>query len=300
MPIKSSVMKESFASNDHNVSSASHSKLEIIPRRVKFEFDDFDNPFYYDGNSCISAMWVALSASFPAGEGEFIKSVRLFEDQIQDPKLKSEVADFAQQEAHHSLQHRHINKMFDDLGYKTVELNNFFKHELKKREQQWSPEKRLARTVCAEHVTAVMANHALTHPEHMARFPESFRNLFLWHAIEEIEHKSVAFDVYQACVGDQKLLRKQYKLFTRFEFPYSVWMSSRFLLKELSHKVTWKERKGLWGHLYGEGGLIGDMKSLYKQFLVKGFHPWDHDDSELVETWKEKLAPYFVDHSAEK
>lgn len=275
--------------------NSSRSKLDIVPRRVKFEFDDLSNPFYYDNNSCISAMWVALSASFPAGEGEFIKSVKLFENQIKDPKLKAEVQDFAHQEAHHSLQHRQINKMFDDIGYETGQLNDFFKAELKKREEKWSPQKRLARTVSAEHVTAVMAHHALTHPEHMAHFPESFRNLFLWHAIEEIEHKSVAFDVYQECVGDRKLLNRQYKIFTRFEFPFNVWMSSRFLLKQLGHKVSWADRKGLWNSLYGEGGLISDMRGLYKQFLTPDFHPWDHDDSELVSQWKEKLAPHFVD-----
>ena len=287
------------ASNKSLFGSASRSKLDIVPRRVAFEFSDFDGPFYYNGNSCISALWVAMSASFPAGEGEFIKSVKLFEDQISDPKLKAEVRDFAHQEAHHSLQHRLVNKEFDKLGYKTGKLNDFLKTELKKREQKWSPEKRLARTVCAEHVTAVMAHHALTHPEYMANFPESFRNLFLWHAIEEIEHKSVAFDVYQECVGDRKLLRQQYRIFTRFEFPFNMWLSSRFLLKKLGHKVTWKERKGLWNSLYGEGGLISDMRGLYKEFLRDDFHPWDHDDSALVEQWKKTLAPYFTEPQAD-
>jgi predicted metal-dependent hydrolase len=296
MSTVSPIMKDSSAFNQDAPSSLSHSKLEIVTRKVKFEFSDIDGPIYYDGNSCISAMWAALSASFPAGEAEFIKSVKLFEGQITDPKLKAEVRDFAHQEAHHSLQHRQVNKVFDDLGYRTDKLNDFFKEELAKREKKWSPEKRLARTVCAEHVTAVMAHHALTHPEHMAHFPESFRNLFLWHAIEEIEHKSVAFDVYQACVGDRKLLHRQYKIFTRFEFPFNVWMSSRFLLKQLGQKVTWKERKGLWDNLYGDGGLISDMRGLYKQFLQDDFHPWDHDDSALVEQWKEKLAPHFVGH----
>ncbi len=295
MSISNPALNETFGTDDASFTSTSRSKLEIVPRRVKFEFSDFNEPFYYNNNSCISAMWVALSASFPAGEGEFIKSVKLFENQITDPKLKADVQDFAHQEAHHSLQHRQINKMFDGLGYDTVKLNELIKEELKKREEKWSPEKRLARTVCAEHVTAVMANHALTHPEHMANFPESFRNLFLWHAIEEIEHKSVAFDVYQQCVGDRKLLMKQYKIFTRFEFPFNVWMSSRFLLKQMNHKVTWSDRKGLWKSLYGDGGLISDMRGLYKQFLTPGFHPWDHDDSALVSEWKEKLAPYFVE-----
>jgi len=296
MPTTDSALNNAFSPSDSGTVTSSRSKLDIVPRKVKFEFNDLEGPFYYAGNSCVSSMWVALSASFPAGEGEFIKSVKLFEDQVTDLKLREDVRDFTQQEAHHSLQHRQINKVFDDLGYDTVGLNEFFKQELRKRELNWSPEKRLARTVCAEHVTAIMANHALTHPEHMANFPESFRNLFLWHALEEVEHKSVAFDVYQACVGDRKLLHKQYKIFTRFEFPFNVWMSSRYLLKQLGHKVSWKERKVLWNHLYGEGGLISDMRGLYKQFLSKDFHPWDHDDSELVETWKEELSPYFADH----
>jgi predicted metal-dependent hydrolase len=96
------------------------------------------------------------------------------------------------------------------------------------------------------------------------------------------------------CVGDVKMLHQQYKIFTRFEFPFNVWMSSRFLLKQLGHKPTWKERKGLWNSLYADGGLISDMKPLYKQFLAKDFHPWDHDDSALVTQWKETLSPYFT------
>lgn len=275
--------------------SASGSMITIVPRRVKFEFDDFDSPFYYDDNCCISAMWVALSATFPAGEGEFIKSVRLFEDQITDPKLSQEVKGFVHQEAHHSLQHKQVNKMFDELGYDTAALNSFFIDKLAEREQQWTAERRLARTVCAEHVTSVMAHHALTHPEHMANFPASFRNLFLWHAIEEIEHKSVAFDVYAQCVNDKKLLHKEFRIFTRFEFPFNVYMSSRFLLKKMGRKATWKERFGLRRSLYGKGGLISDMRPLYKSFLNDGFHPWDHDDSDLVTHWKETLSPFFID-----
>jgi len=281
----------SVTSSNLNVS---RSKLNIEPRRLKFEFDDFETPFYYQNNSCISAMWVALSASFPAGEGEFINSVRLFEDQISDTKLKQDVRDFSHQEAHHALQHKQLNKIFDGLGYNTARLQNFNTDKFKERAKQWSPERRLARTVGAEHVTAVMAHHALTHAEHMANFPASVRNLFLWHAIEEIEHKSVAFDVYAECVNDKKLLNHEYRVFTRFEFPFGVYMSSRFLLNEIGRKVTWKERFGLRHFLYGKGGLISDMRPLYKSFLEDDFHPWNHDDSALVAHWKETLAPFFV------
>jgi len=275
-------------------SSQSKSKLDIEPRRVSFDFEDISDPFYYRGNSLISAIWATLSASFPAGETEFIHSVKLFEDKITDAKLKQEVKNFAAQEAHHSLQHRQANKWLDERGYNTYKIDRIFKDKMADRAKEWSHERRLARTVVAEHVTAVIAHYALTNPKSMSHFPESFRRLFQWHAIEEIEHKSVAFDVYQHCVGDESLLRREFRRFSYREFPLNVSMGARYLLKEMGHKVTWKERKVLWRYLFGDEGLISSVRPLYMSFLKKDFHPWDLDDSSLVEEWKHKLAPHLT------
>lgn len=274
----------------------SKSKLTIEPRRVKFDFADIESPFYYRGNCLISAMWAALSASFPVGEAEFIRSVRLFEERVSDPTLREEIKNFTAQEAHHSLQHKQVNKFLDQRGYNTEKIDRFFVDKINDRIKTWSPERRLARTVVAEHVTAVMAHFSLTNTESMNHFPDSFRRLFQWHAIEEIEHKSVAFDVYQHTVGDTKLLRREFRYFSYYEFPFNVMMSTRFLLKEMGHKATWQDRKGMWKYLFGEHGLISSVKPLYMMFLNDGFHPWDHDDSALVEKWKLELAPHFLNH----
>lgn len=289
-----SAVTNTHAGNEHAaVPAISGSKLTIEPRRVGFEYSDLTSPFYYAGNPCISALWVAMSASFPLGEAEFIKSTRFYEDQITDEKLLEDVKLFSQQEAHHSLQHKQINKLFEDLGYPIATLEGFFKQKLQKRADNWSPERRLARTVVVEHVTAVMAHFALTQEDSMSGFPASIKALFQWHAIEEIEHKSVTFDVYQHCVGDRRLLIRGYYFFVFFEFPFQMTMASRFLIKSQGHKVTWAERKVLWRYLFGEGGLVSSVKSLYWMFRKPGFHPWDHDDSALVEQWKTKLSPYF-------
>ncbi len=278
------------------VPAISGSKLNIEPRRVGFEYSDLTSPFYYAGNSCVSALWVAMSASFPLGEAEFIKSTCFYESQINDEKLLNDVRMFSQQEAHHSLQHKQINRLFAELGYPIADLESVFKKKLKKRADCWSPERRLAHTVVVEHVTAVMAHFALTQEQSMSGFPASIKALFQWHAIEEIEHKSVTFDVYQHCVGDRALLMRQYYYFVFFEFPFQMTMASRFLIKRQGHKVTWAERKVLWNYLFGKGGLVSSVKSLYWMFRKPGFHPWDHDDSALVEQWKTKLAPYFKNH----
>lgn len=272
----------------------SQSKLAIEPRRVKFDFQDIDTPFFYNGNGLISAMWAALSASFPVGEAEFIRSVQLFKGKVSDPKLSAEIKDFAAQEAHHSLQHKLVNEFLDDRGYQTKKIGDFFQKKINHRVESWSHERRLARTVVAEHVTAVMANYALTNEQAMSHFPDSIRSLFQWHAIEEIEHKSVAFDVYQHCVGDEKLLRKEFRRFSYYEFPRNIFLSMRFLLKQLGYKVTWRERRAAWRYLFGHGGLISSQRRLYMMFLQDDFHPWGHDDSSLVEDWKVKLSPHFL------
>lgn len=269
----------------------SSSKLKIVPRRVRFDFADINRADFHSNNTIVSAFWVGLSATFPLGEAEFIHSVKLFENQVSDPKLLKEVQEFAQQEAHHALQHKKINSQFDSCGYGTRKIQDLMDVTLKQRAQKWSAEKRLMRTVSAEHFTAVMAHFALTHPQLMDSVPESFANLFLWHSIEEVEHKSVAFDVYRHCVGDMSKLRRHYAHFAFIEFPFNLIMITRFLLKDIGHKSTWAERKGMWLFLFGKDGMISSVKHLYMDFFKKDFHPWKHDDSELVAQWKQELAP---------
>lgn len=275
------------------VGPQSKSKLAIERRIVKFDYSDIEGPSFHSANPLISAFWVGLSSTFPLGEAEFIRSVKLFENKITDEKLRADVADFAAQEAHHGLQHKKLNKHFDSQGFATSEVEVLINEKIQERVEQWSPSKRLMHTVSAEHVTAVMAHFALTHPEVTKDVPESFRNLFLWHAIEEIEHKSVAFDVYQNTVGNMSKLKRHYAAFIFYEFPLSYYLITRYLLKSRGHKATWAERKEFFKHLFGKGGIFSSVKHLYMMFFKKGFHPWDHDDSELIDEWKTKLAPYY-------
>lgn len=271
----------------------SQSKIEIQRRVARFDYADIKGGTFHSNNAVLSAFWVGLSSTFPLGEAEFIRSVKLFEGQLKDPKLKAEVADFAAQEAHHGLQHKKLNKHFDNNGFHTKQVEALVKEKIDERATKWSPEKRLMRTVCAEHITSVMAHYALTHPEATGRVPESFRNMFLWHAIEEIEHKSVAFDVYKSTVGDMAKLKRHYFGFIFYEFPLSYFLITRFLLKQRGHKATWAERKEMFKFLFGDNGLVSSVKHLYMMFFKKGFHPWNHDDSALIDEWKETLAPYF-------
>ena len=266
----------------------SKSHIPIIPRRPKWDFADLKERLFFGGNGLKSAFVVALSGSFPPGEKEFIQSVRLFTDQVRDPKLIEDVKDFTAQEGQHSLQHKLLNEAFDRLGYLATQVSEQFEVI----EQEWAEDRsdadRLAATVVMEHITAVMAHFALTRPEEFDPLPDSVQELLLWHAIEEIEHKSVAFDVYEECVGDRNRLRRQLLLHMVL-FPLGIRDFQRMLLRELGHETTWKERAEMARYLLGPKGLVVSVLPRYLALLKPGFHPWDLDDSHLVAEWKGRL-----------
>lgn len=277
-----------------NSAKQSHSLLPIEPRKVRFDYAEMSKACFFTNNIVSSAFFVGLSATFPEGEAEFIRSVNLFKDQITDPKLLEEVEQFTAQEAHHSLQHKRINKKFSDAGYPIEDIESNIKKELKSRATDWAAERRLRQTVSAEHFVATMAHWLLRNPEALDPTPKVFKNLMLWHAIEEVEHKSVAFDVYKEAVGDMKKLRRHYWYFALVDFPLSTWMITRHLLKQGGFKVTWRNRIDFLKLLFGKKGIFRSEFSVYAQFVKKDFHPWQHDNSDLINKWKQELSPYFV------
>ena len=160
-------------------------------------------------------------------------------------------------------------------GYQTQKIGELLQERINHRIENWAPERRLARTVVAEHVTAIISHYLLTNST-SNRTPDSFRDLFQWHAIEEIEHKSVAFDVYKHCVDDQQLLRKEFRRFSYFDFPKNIFFMTKFLLRELGYKMNWKERKEVWRYLFGSKGLMRrSQRSKYMMFMKGWVSPME-------------------------
>jgi predicted metal-dependent hydrolase len=210
-------------------------------------------------------------------------------NRLQNDELKEQVRLFAVQEGHHSLQHKLANEALDALGYPATELSQQVAQEIREWEESASDEERLGLTVVLEHVTAVMAHFALTHPETCAGLPQSVQTLIFWHAIEEIEHKAVAFDVYAECVGERGRLRRllvQQLLL----FPYAVAAAQFLIHRRLRHVPSVRDLKRTARFLFGRRGMIVGVMPHYLALLKPNFHPWDIDDSSLVEVWKERLS----------
>ncbi|MFI7914203.1 metal-dependent hydrolase, partial [Acinetobacter baumannii] len=111
------------------------------------------------------------------------------------PELQKRVADFIKQEAQHGIAHDKMNQLMKEQGMPvdqfTTTLKKIFRFELTKR----SPQYNIAMTAAAEHLTALMAETFYSHKKTLENAYPYVRALFAWHAIEEMEHRDVAFDV---------------------------------------------------------------------------------------------------------
>lgn len=270
--------------------NTSHPGVEIKPRKMSFPFSQIENKFFFNGNSLLSVFAAALSSTFPPGEAEFIESVRNYRDQITDEKLKAEIRGFIGQEGHHSHQHKRANLALRDLGLDAVRLEKDLESVIEKMRTRkfMNNKRRLAMTVGMEHLTAIMAEFILNNPEVLEPLEDSVKELLYWHAVEEIEHKAVAFDVYMQCEGDRKQLRRT---LTIVKYLFSLRISGYMIaLLIWSRKMpSWSDVKGFASFMWGKKGLLTNIRKPYNDYFKADFHPWDHDNQELVDKWKSEF-----------
>lgn len=263
----------------------------VTTRRMDFAetFALVPKHFAGDGDPLVSHVIASLSAVFPDGEDFFVRSVRHFRDEITDPVLKRQVAGFVGQEAVHGREHRAFNDRLDQLGYPTKRFERFTKWGLANRERIMPPKSNLAATAALEHFTATLAELVLTSEETRRLIGDpAVQNLFAWHALEESEHKAVAFDVYRA-VGGTERMRVWTMNATRFGFV--VGMAIQIAISMLGDRTT-----------YRRGGLRASWRTFKNSPLVDrelwrklgaynrpDFHPDDYDTSEMEEKWRNVL-----------
>lgn len=273
---------------------ASDKKSIAYPRvrRIRFPFENSESSskYFVEGDIAFSHFVAGLSGGFPAGEEGFIRSVRRFADQINDPELKKRVAGFIGQEAVHGQEHRHLNTRLIELGYPIGWLDSDKQKERMMRlENRVTGRAHLAATAAAEHYTAVLAERVLSSAEIQAipGEPEVF-HLLNWHAMEELEHKSVAFDVYRAVGGSE---------FTRITTMFVLLaFTPAFVLTSLAVSVAAdpyartrpvKVARQTWKLL--RGPMIRGLMPELAKYLKPGFHPDDIDTDALLEQWQAEL-----------
>ncbi len=264
----------------------------IVPtRRMSFEesLRDLPKHFAADGDLIASHLAASLSSLFPDGEDFFVRSVRHYRNEITDPELKRQVSGFIGQEAIHGREHRVLNDRLDELGYPTKTFERITKKGLAIRERIAPPSANLAATAALEHFTATLAELVLTSEETRELFGhEALRDVFLWHALEESEHKAVAFDVYKA-VGGTERMRVWTMKFLRYGFV--AVLAGQIVYSLLRDRATYRRgtlRKS-FRRFRTSPLLTRDLWNQLRDYDRSDFHPDDRDTDALVIEWQAKL-----------
>lgn len=259
----------------------------IDPRPLRLSLDGKTPRHWLGGDGVSTQLFNALSIVFPRGEKMFVEAVRAHKDFATDPALKQAVRDFIGQEVNHSRAHVEFNDWLASLGLPIAELDREIEARMKQNERL-SPMRRLAATCALEHFTAILAAALLRHPELLAEMHEDVRPLWLWHAIEELEHKSVAFDVYRAAGGSYRMRAGMMALVT-VTFLSRVARRYRRLLREEGlqgdRQARWRSAR----KFFGPRGVLAGALPAYLAYYRPGFHPDDLDDAALLEAGRAAL-----------
>lgn len=269
----------------------------IPVRRMDFEFDDAIPKYWFDNNPMLTMLLTGLSCVFPEGERMFMRAVRHYQDQITDPELQKEVRAFIGQEAHHGKEHQSFNNLMakKDLPIATIEA--FVKQAIAFEEKNLSKERMLAKTCALEHFTAMFAEMILEHPEFLNGVDERLKPLWLWHAVEESEHKAVAYDVYQTAVGSY-WIRASEMAATTVLFSFFTGLHTVQLMRASGEQRNFKAIAQGLNKLVGRKGFFRGMLPQYLAYYHPDFHPNQRDSSALRNKGLLLLKQYLGDKIA--
>jgi predicted metal-dependent hydrolase len=274
-----------------NMAQTSSPDRSIPTRRISFEesLRTLPRHFAADGDLIHSHLAASLSAVFPDGEDFFVRSVRHYRGEVSDPTLKRQVAGFIGQEAMHGREHRALNDRLAQLGYPTKFFERLTRRGLALRERVAPPIANLAATAALEHFTATLAELLLTSEEARDLFgDDELRSLFLWHALEECEHKAVAFDVYRVAGGSERM-----RVWTMkgIRIGFVVGMGLQVLISLLGDRATYRpgNLRRSWRAFRRSPIAQPEVWQQLCEYDRRDFHPDDRDTTELVAEWRTRL-----------
>jgi predicted metal-dependent hydrolase len=270
--------------------SHQHATRYIPTRRIDFGFDDVDLHRHFMAGDIVSSHVVAvLSCLFPEGEDFFVQSVRNYRDRITDPDLASQVKGFIGQEAIHGREHRSFNTALGNLGYPVRFLDGRVRIGLSILAKVAPKSYQLALTAALEHYTATLAEILLT-TEFLDTDTDiaEVRELFYWHAIEENEHKSVAFDVFRAVCGKERVRVNVMRAAT-VAFLLAIISGTLVSLAFDPEARDLPRLRASLSRLRRNPMLSAETVALIGEYNRHGFHPEDRDTTQLLALWRERL-----------
>jgi predicted metal-dependent hydrolase len=266
---------------------------DLVVRRLLVDMEAPIARHWCAGDAFRTALFNALSMSFPVGEQFFIDAVRdgfkALPAATQE-QLRAEVQGFAGQEATHRRLHGLYNAHLDKLGL----VNTWAPRAMKRLKllQGADPRHAVAVTAANEHFTAIMAEWMLRNPDLLGDRDPRLAMLWLWHSAEESEHKSTAFDIYQALGGSHEWRITWFRRVTTI-FLGDVLRQTVSNLHRDGTLWKWSTWKSATSYLFGERGLVRQTYQPWREYLRRDFHP-RQQDSALSREWLQAHPDAYV------
>src|SRR5215467_4570078 len=265
--------------------------LSITPRDRRFGRETATPRLWHGGRVEATAIYNALSTTFPKGEAFFVESVRAFREGA-PPKLAEEIKAFTTQEAIHSREHDAFNKRAEESGFDLSKLEARVAKRLAITRDR-PPIVNVAATMALEHFTAIIAHELLANPNHLAGAEQETADLWRWHAVEEIEHKGVAYDTWLYAT-------RAWPRWKRWKVKAKVmlYVTRNFVVDRTAGSLELMRQDGVTGlrawslllwYLWVHPGMFRKIGRAWLSFFMPGFHPWNEDDRNLLSAY-ERIA----------
>ena len=267
--------------------------LTITPRDRRFGADEPTPRWWHGGNPYATALYNALSATFPKGEAFFVESVRAFREPA-DAKLAGEIKAFTTQEAIHSREHAAFNRRAVESGYDLSALEAQVDYRLEITRSK-PPIVSLAATMALEHFTAILAHELLADPRHLEGAESETADLWRWHAVEEVEHKGVAYDTWLNATRDWTRWKRW-----KVKALVMLYVTRNFVVDRSAGALELLRQDGIrgpgaWARLawycLGRPGMMRKVAGAWVSYFRPRFHPWNEDDRQLIAAY-EATYPY--------
>ena len=268
------------------------SDLRITPRDRRFGRDAPTPRLWHGRRVEATAIYNALSATFPVGEAFFVESVRKFRDGA-PANLAEEIKSFTTQEVVHSREHDAFNQRAAAAGYDLSQLEAQAEARLALTRSR-PPIASLAATMALEHFTAILAHQLLADPRHLAGADQETADLWRWHACEEIEHKGVAYDTWLHATRDWTRWKRW-----KVKAKLMLIVTRNFLIDRTQGALELMRQDGVTGlrawtmllaYLWIRPGMFRKIAGAWMRYFLPGFHPWNEDDRHLLAAYDASAA----------
>lgn len=280
---------------------------QLKARRVQFNFDD--TPLYWLENDPFSTHMInGIHMLLPEGELWFCRVYNKALPLVTDPDLRADVEGFIRQEAVHSRAHSKAQRYLEQHG---LELDSYLNRvtwlfqtflgeqplgiralEREAFRKQWLV-LRVGLIAAIEHFTGVLGQWAMDNTSWEASGDPAMVDLFKWHLAEEVEHRTVAFELFEHLCKTQLGFYVSRQALMAIVFPLFIYFlaeGGRTLYRQDSTPRVRKWGKMLIPQLLMElqraGKTTGNVPTFTflvnatLRWIAPGFHPIDEGNTE--------------------